>query len=145
MKRSDSVDEYPKSYKGLVIWLVLFLASVFFIPAIPVKTDTEMSVLIINNLMAVFIAILTYMIYRNEKIYWYNGIEYEDAKKASSEQRKDYAWRHFKRFAIFAAANFIYSLIAYITPIPYGFSIAVTAIGICAIAISTINIKFKND
>lgn len=139
------MDEYPKSYKGLIVWLVVFMASIFLIPAIPVKLSTEAYALIIDNLMTVFIAVLTYMIYRNESIYWYNGIEYEDAKKASSEQRRIYARRHFKRFAIFAAANLIYSLFAYFTPIPYGFSIAVTTIGICAVAISTINIKFKND
>ena len=139
------MDEYPKSYKGLIVWLVVFMASIFLIPAIPVELSTEAYALIIDNLMTVFIAILTYMIYRNEKIYWYNGIEYETAKKASSGQRKKYAWRHFKRFAVFAAANLIYSLVAYITPIPYGFSIFVSTVGLCAVAFSTINIKIEKD
>lgn len=139
------MDEYPKSYKGLVVWLVVFIASMFLIPAIPVKLNAEEYALIFNNLMTVFSAILTYMIYRNEKVYWYNGIEYETAKKASSEQRRNYAWRHFKRFAGFAAANLIYSLVAYITPIPYGFSIFVSTVGLCAVAFSTIKIKFEKD
>ena len=91
--------------------------------------------------MTIGMALLTWIIYKNEKIYWYTGLSYEDARKAGSEQRKEYAMKHFKRFGIFAGIYLVYSIIALLFDIPIGVSITIVLIGLVGVALSTMNIK----
>lgn len=134
--------EYKKSYKGFVIWFIVFLVLCFCCAIIPMK-DINLLTLLIYNMMTIGMAILTWIIYKNEKIYWYTGLSYEEAKRASSEQRKKYAMRHFKRFAILAVAYVVYSIIAYCFTLPIGVSTTVVLIGMVGTAISTMNIKLE--
>lgn len=53
--------------------------------------------LIIVNTMTIGITGLMYVIYKTEKVYWINGIEYEKVPLASSERRKKFALQHLKR------------------------------------------------
>lgn len=56
--------------------------------------------LVLGNYMFITLAILTGMIYKNEAIYWYTGISYQEACAVTSKQRKEYAYKHFIRFLI---------------------------------------------
>ena len=134
------MEEYKKSYKGFIVMLLLFAAVLFAIILIPTE-DEKLVALLIFNIAVVWMTLLTWVIYKTEKIYWYTGLEYEDAVKASSEQRKKFAMQHFKRFAIFTVIYIVYSAISYIINLGIGFDIAIGTVGIIAVAISTMNIK----
>lgn len=133
---------YAKSYKGLVLWFLGFLVLVFCIPILPTQ-NANLLTLAVMNLMSLSMAVLTWIIWKNEKIYWYNGIEFEKAKQATREQRKRYALRHAKRFTFFALAGLVYSAVAFHWNIPIGFTITVMGLGIVAVALSTIKIKLE--
>ena len=133
---------YEKSYKGFVIWLLVFIILVFSIPILPTQ-NANLLTLAVMNLMSLSMAVLTWIIWKNEKIYWYNGIEFEKAKQATREQRKRYALRHAKRFTLFALAGIVYSVVAYHWSIPIVFTITVMGLGIVAVALSTIKIKLE--
>ena len=94
------MEEYKKSYKGFVAMLLVFVVLLFAIGLLPTE-DVKVITLLIFNIAAIWMALLTWVIYKTEKIYWYTGLTYEDAVKVSSESRKEYALRHFKRFAVF--------------------------------------------
>ena len=134
------MEEYPKSYKGFVIWFILFVAALMLTGMIPTE-DVHLIVLLIGNIMTVGMAVLTGMIWFNQKIYWYTGLSYEEACKATPERRKAYARRLFVRFGVWAAVFLLYSLAAYFLGFPFGVSIAVATVGTLAMAISTVRIS----
>lgn len=142
----DKGEEYKKSYSGFIIWMVLFIAAMSVLPLFPIIQEKEkIGILIIGNLVTISMAILTLIIYVNDKIYWYNGISYEEAKECGAKLRKKCAFRHFKRFGIFAMIYLIYSMISVIADFPYAADVYYLFIGIVITAISTIGIKLKKD
>ncbi|MGN0408600.1 MAG: hypothetical protein ACI4EJ_10085 [Bacteroides sp.] len=132
--------EYKKSYKGFVGLMILFVALMFLLPFIP-NADAKVITIILLNFMNLWMALLTWVIYKTQKIYWYTGLTYEEAKKADPDSRKRYAMRHFKRFAGLAAVFALYSVISYFFKVPLAADILLGTIGLVAVAISTINIK----
>ena len=134
--------EYKKSYKGLIIWLVVFTVVLFLLPLIKTENDNLMTLLLLN-LMSAGIAVLTWMIWKTESIYWYTGLTFEEAEKTPSEVRKRYALRHAKRFTIFAVIFAVYSVAAYIWSFPIGLSITLSCLGLVGVALSTMKIKLE--
>lgn len=132
--------EYKNSYKGFIIWLLSFLAIFFILPFIPIN-DIALITRISLNFMTLYIALLSYIIYKTEYIYWYNGISYKQALEAGSEKRKLYAYKHFYVFARFALFFLLFSIIFHMTNRHYGWDIAVASAGLIKTAISTIKIK----
>ena len=72
-----------KSYKGFIAWLVLFCVVMFVIIFIDIK-NINLVGLVLGNYMFIALAILTGMIYKNEAIYWYSGMSYQEAIEATS-------------------------------------------------------------
>lgn len=101
-----------KSYKGFMAWLVLFCVGVLAIIFMDIK-NIDLVGLVLGNYMFITLAILTGMIYKNEAIYWYTGISYQEACAVTSKQRKEYAYKHFIRFFITCLLYLFYSIIAY--------------------------------
>ena len=134
------MEEYRKSYKGFFIWLIGFCLACFACVFLP-KTSTQILIAVVDNIMIIGCFILTFIIYKTQYVYWYNGTSYEEAKKAGAERRKIFALEHMKRFGYFALAFLIYSIVSVWIGIPYGIDITVATIGIVGVAISTINIK----
>ena len=134
------MEEYKKSYKGFVLWLIGFCIAYFPCIFLP-DTTVQILVAVLDNIMTVGCFVLTFIIYKTEYVYWYNGTSYEEAKAAGSERRKQFALEHMKRFGYFALAFLIYSIISIIIGVPYGIDITVAVVGIVAVAISTIKIK----
>ena len=140
--------ELKKSYKGLIIMFVVLLAVVLVPCFLPYSIDITAGDIIrsIDILGVLWITALTYVIYKTEYVYWYNGTSYEDAVKAGSERRKAFAYEHFRRFrnfAMFAVAfTVIMALLEYFTMKDL-FWIDLIACwgGICVIAIGTVKIK----
>lgn len=134
--------EYSKSYKSFVVLLIVYTLALLSLALI--KTDdVQLLTLLIDNITSIWVAMLAYVVYKTEKIYWYNSITFEQAKNASSESRKKYAFAHFKKFGIFAFVYLAFSVIAYYTIIPVAFEIFVFVIGLIAVAVSTIKIKLE--
>lgn len=139
-KKNPPKKEYKKSYKGLIIMLLIFFVLGCVIGSFPVKNEKILS-LMIMNFTTIWMTILTWIIYKTESIYWYSGLSFEEAKRASSDDRQEYAIRHFKRFAIFALIYALYSVITYFLNFPIILDFIIGAIGIIIVAISTIKIK----
>ena len=132
--------EYKKSYKGFVLWLTAFCAACFacaFFEGVP----TQILVAILDNVMTLSLFVLSFIVYKTEYIYWYNGTSYEAAKEAGTERRKKFALEHMKRFGYFALGFLVYSVVSVILGIPYWIDIVVVTVGIVAVAIGTMNIK----
>lgn len=129
-----------KSYKGFVLWMIVFCLICEGIIFLPIKDKN-----ILCRLVLIFCVIattfLTYMIYKTEYVYWYSGVNYEDAVNVSSERRKIYAKKHFNRFMFFTALYIIYSIISQLLGIYFWIDIIVCTVSFVIVAISTTNIK----
>lgn len=132
--------ELRKSYKGFIIWMILFTLLCFCVPLLPIE-DGNVLGRIINNCMTISLALLAFIIYKTEYVYWYNGTTYEEAVDAGEERRKVFAWKHFKRFGMFAGVFLVFSIVAHMSGIGLWNDIVIVTVGIVGIAISTVNIK----
>ena len=119
--------ELKKTYKGFVIWMLGFVIATFGVAFLPIE-DGILLGRIVGNLCCMGTAILAYIIFKTECVYWYNGTEYEEAVKAGSERRREFAWKHFRRFGLFALAFLIFSVLAHLLQFPFRIDIAVLLI-----------------
>lgn len=132
--------ELKKSYKGFVIWLLIFVATMFGSTFLPISSATILTRVVMN--VCVFnIVLLAFIIYKTECVYWYNGTEYKQAVEAGSERRKEFAWKHLKRFGVFALIYLVFSVVAQLMHIPCGVDVAVATVGLIITAFSTIRIQ----
>ncbi|MGN0754804.1 MAG: hypothetical protein ACI4ME_10115 [Aristaeellaceae bacterium] len=90
-----------KSYTGFMLWLIGFAAAMLCVSLIP-TADWQLMMRLIILLMGWGIAMLAFIIWRTERVYWYNGVSYEEAEAAGAERRRAYAWRHLKVFGVYA-------------------------------------------
>ena len=128
-----------KSYKGLAGWLILFLVG--FVPLMLLKINGPLLTRITLNYTCVMIATLAYIIYKFDRVYWYNGVYFEDAEKAGRERRDAYALLHFEKFKNMVLIFAIYSTIAHILKISIFIDVIVMVIITVTTAISTIKIE----
>lgn len=97
-----------KSYTGFVLWMLAFVAAMFGICFFPAE-DFNLPMRLLMLMMVWFMAGLSFYVWRTEQVYWYNGTTYEDAAAAGSERRKEFAWRHFRLFGLFALLQTVLS------------------------------------
>ncbi len=93
------------------------------------------------NAISISILVFAYMIYKNEAVYWYSGVSFEEALKAGSEQRKQYALSHVVVFAKFALAMVLFSALMQLLNLSIMWDICFCAVGMIYSAASTIKIK----
>ncbi len=127
---------YRKTYAGFIVWLLLFVLIMFAVIFIPAD-DPAVLCRVLVNLCTIGIAQLAWMIWRNERVYWYNGISFEEAEKAGSERRKEYAFRHFRLFGGYALVSLAITLGAYLMRIPWWVDMIVITIGLMEAAFRT--------
>ncbi len=132
--------ELRKSYRGFLLWLLAFTGSMFLMPLLPLKDEALLTRLILV-LCDIWIAVLAYIIFRTEHIDWYNGIDYKTALQAGSARRRLYAWRHLKRFGLFALISVVVSAGLQLLHAPIWIDIVFFCVGLIAVAISTIRIR----
>lgn len=132
--------ELKKSYKGFIYWLIGFVVATFGCAFFPMS-DGSLATRVVLNVTALAVAILAFIIYKTEFVYWYNGVSYEAAVKAGSQRRKTYGWEHFKRFGIFAGGYLIFSVVAHGCGWSLWWDILIATVGLVAVAVSTIWIK----
>lgn len=129
-----------KSYKGFIAWLVLFCVGMFVIIFIDIK-NINLVGLVLGNYMFITLSLLTGMIYKNECIYWYSGMSYQEAIEATSMSRKKYAYKHFIRFFITCLLYLFYSIIAYFLSFSFGMNMTICCLLIVVCTLSTTSIK----
>ena len=132
--------KYKKSYKGLIICIILFFVIMIGIVFLPLS-DSGLYLRITTNVCMISLSVLTFIIYKTQYIYWYNGIEYAEALKLSPEKRKSFALKYFKRFFILSVIIFLFSIVMHITSQNSWIDFIVAMLGLIIIAISTIKIK----
>lgn len=131
---------YRKTYRGFVIWLVVFVAIMFFVCFLPVENIASMTRLL-ANLCTIGMTQLTWMIWRTERVYWYSGVSFEEAEKAGSERRKEYAFRHFRLFGVYALIALTVTLGAHLMDLPWWTDFTVIMIGMMIAAFRTMTYK----
>lgn len=129
-----------KSYKGFVIWMISFCLITVGVCFLPIN-NAEILTRIVNNICALGVTFLTFIIYKTEYVYWYNGTSYEEAQEVGSERRKKFAWKHFKRFCLFSLVFLVFSIIAQILQFNIWIDIVILAVGFIIVAFSTIRFK----
>ena len=132
--------ELRKSYRGFVIWMLLFVAGLVGMMLLPVENGG----LLVRGIIVytgVALALLAWIVWRTERVYWYNGTEYEEAMEAGSERRKRFAWRHFRIFGGFALGLLIFTAFMQLMGWPWWIDMTVGTVGLCAAAFCTVPIK----
>lgn len=132
--------ELRKSYRGFVIWMLLFVAGLVGMMFLPVENGG----LLVRGIIVytgVALALLAWIVWRTERVYWYNGTEYEEAVEAGSERRKRFAWRHFRIFGGFALGLLIFTAFMQLMGWPWWIDMTVGTVGLCAAAFCTVPIK----
>ena len=129
-----------KSYLGFWIWTIVYTVSVMCMSYLPIH-NTDILIRIIFNYTNLAITVLTIIMFINEKIFWYNGISYEQAASAGSDRRKAYALKHVKVFGTATLIYFIISLIAGLLNMSFWADTLIYTLIIIIAAVSTM--KFK--
>lgn len=132
--------ELKKSYKGFLLWLFVFVIMMFGCVLLPIE-DSALLTRIVMNVCVLSMVLLAFIIYKTEYVYWYNGTSYEQAVEAGPERRKAFAWKHLKRFGVFAILYAAYSVVAQLFQFPCGADIVIATVGLVVTAISTIGFK----
>lgn len=117
-----------------------FIAAAAVVSLLPIE-DEGLFARIINNLCTVGIEILMFLIYKTEKIFWINGISYEEAVAAGSHRRRALARKYVKLFGIFGASFFLFSVIAQLLHLHWGIDVALVIAGMTACAFSTMRFQ----
>ena len=133
--------EYKESYKGLVIFFigfVLVLAGMAYLSAL---FFYQHIVRVSISVVSIAMTLLSMIVCKTQNIYWYNGIEYEDAVEAGEKRRKSYARAHHRMFGMFTTMQLVFSLVMGICAITQWVDFAVSAVGLCMVAIGTLKIK----
>ena len=131
---------YQKSYTGFIIWLIVFVIVMLAICYLPVNNEAVLIRLLLN-LCTLGIAQLTWLIWRNERVYWYNGVSFEEAEQAGSERRKNYAFRHFRLFGTYALVSLAFTLGGFLAGWPWWLDMIIIPVELIAAAFRTMVYK----
>jgi len=136
--------EYKKTYKPLIVWLIGFPVIAIIIAERLSNLSTKIATLLSLIIMVISLYILMFIIYRGEYIYWINGgPNYEEAKLAGSEKRKEYAKAHLDIFFKMMLISFLYGILSLLLKFPTWIDIVLISLIIIITAFSTIPIKFN--
>lgn len=131
---------YKKSYTGFVLGVIVYLAFMLgmaFVPGVGAQLAMRLNML----LTAWFMAILTFYIWRTERVYLYNGTSFEEAEAADSERRKTFAWKHLRVFGMFALIQTVLACAMHLLGWSAWIDFTIGAIGIVVAACITIPFK----
>ncbi|MGJ0848054.1 hypothetical protein ACR77J_15300 [Tissierella praeacuta] len=136
--------EYKKTYKPLIAWLIGFPVIAIIIAERLSNLSTKIATLLSLIIMVISLYILMFIIYKGEYVYWINGgPNYEEAKLAGSEKRKEYAKAHLEIFFKMMLISFLYGILSLLLKFPIWIDIVLISLIIIITAFSTIPIKFN--
>ena len=143
---------YHKTYKPLILWMILFIAVCTLIPTVIIRILQELfqinwgagpEVRMILMFMVIAIDGLMWMIFAGEYVYWINGgPSFEEAKVAGSEKRKAYAAAHLSVFLKMTLVCCVYIVVSSFFRLPMLIDVVVIASAIVVAAIKTMPIRF---
>ena len=135
-------DYMKKSYKGFFLWLALFLFG--FYPLLLISGDNGNTATKLTLLYTtLMVAGLMIIIERTDKVYWINGVTFEEAEKAGYEKRMEFAAAHTRKFNAFAVIHTVFTVISFIFNLSIWLDIIVMLVGLIVTAFSTINIRLE--
>ena len=137
------METYEKSYKGLIFFIIGYMIAMFLPIFLPFE-DGILLTRIVLNIATIGIVLLCWMMYRNEKIYWINGITFEQAKRATSDQRKEYALWFLRKFGNAALIFLIFSAAAQYLHLSIMLDILVVTVLLIVVAVKSIKVKLEN-
>ena len=129
-----------KSYTGLIVWMIVFIGALTAFSFLPFD-NPEVLMRVILLLMGWGIAVLAFIIWRTEQVYWYNGTSYKEAAAADSERRKAFAWKHLRVFGGYALGVSVFVWLMQLLGAPAWIDFTVGTVGLVAAACFTIPIK----
>ena len=132
--------DYKKSYKGLIIFIVIHFSVLICGSLLSVWKDF-LPLLLIANIITVGMTLLMYIMVVTENIYWMNGIEYEKALLVGSERRKDFALKHLNRIGMASLFGIIITVISVLFNWSQFITFPVIFVVFIVACISTINFK----
>ena len=132
--------EYKKSYLGFLLWMAVFVAATGACCFLPVCGPKDF-ILAIGLITMMVLFLLTLQIFWNERVYWYSGISYEQAKQAGSQRRRKYARAHLMRFGIGTGLFVIWCILSWMAGFPYWIDLLAEIAAVVGTALSTIPIK----
>ena len=127
-----------KSYKGLVLWIIIYCLG--FVPMFAIDDGAIVTRLTLWY-TSVMITVLMLIIRNTDSVYWINGVYYEDAEKATYEQRMEFAQKHLDKFQKHTVLYTAFTLASYFIGVHFVIDILVFCISLIVTAVSTINIK----
>lgn len=129
-----------KSYTGFAVWLIAFIAAMCVLVPVMGK-EFQLAMRLILLLMGWGIAVLAFITWRTEQVYWYNGTSYEEAAEAGSERRKAFAWKHLRVFGGYALGLSAFVALMQFVGASAWIDFTVGTVGLVAAAFFTIPIK----
>ena len=132
--------ELKKGYGGFVLWMLGFVAGMAAIIAL-LPEDAAVMTRVLLCFTAADVALLTFIVWRTEQIYWFNGTEYEAALQAGSDRRKVFAWRHLRIFGWYALGQIALSCVLHLLGWPWWIDIIAFFVGLCTAAFATLPIR----
>lgn len=135
--------EYKKTYKPLIAWLIAFPIILILITKILGDISVEIAVLATLILTVISLYLLMLIIYKGEYVYWINGgPNFEEAKEAGSEIRKEFAKAHLDIFSKITIVSLVYGAISLFLKLSMWLDIVVIMMMVVIATFSTITIEF---
>ena len=105
---------YKKTYSLFIVWVLFFFMILFGAVTMlqSVSIFPQIKLLIVFNVVNLLVALLCFLIYKTQYVYWISGISYDEANKASSSSRKLFAKAYLISFSKVLGIYFLYSLLA---------------------------------
>ncbi len=136
-------NEYKKTYKPLILWLILFPLIAIVIPLRFINASEKILALALMTISLVAIYLLMLLIYKGEYVYWINGgPSFEEARQAGSEKRREYARAHLDIFLKYTLLGLIYLPVSLILNFSMWIDILFIFMLIVIAALKTVGIKF---
>lgn len=125
------------TYKGFIIWLVFFVVSL--IPAVRLE-NRALAARLCFGICLIDLVILMLIIYRTERIYWFSGISFEQARQLEGQRRKSYALKILKRFVYLLGIYLIFAFMGHVWHFSILFDMVVFILGLIITCFSTFHI-----
>lgn len=136
-------NEYKKTYKPLILWLILFPLIAIVIPLRFINASEKILALALMTISLVAIYLLMLLIYKGEYVYWINGgPSFEEARQAGSEKRREYARAHLDIFLKYTLLGLIYLPVSLILNFSMWIDMLFIFMLIVIAALKTAGIKF---
>lgn len=133
--------EFQKRYQQLTLFLLCFFAVLIFATVGAELLVSGFSLRVSVTVVALGMALLTVVVEKTQCVHWYNGVSFEEARDAGSERRLQFAAAYRRRFVFFALLMLSLSVLFTLLSVSSWVDFSVGFVGLCAVAISTVNLK----